>query len=296
MLKGIKVKPKQSNPVLDVSVNDTDSQSINKLIISEKSLTSSDYNFNLLTNIPKSHSSDYLEEPDKYSASALNSHKQPVTLKTINCEHCIDSKVFSNDCLISIEDSMHISLPIQGPLLRGHFTVSPNSHVIASTEMESDEFEDLQDLKRKIMRFYREQYGKKAVFVEFICRIDECNHTVVDCFPVNTHELDDAYATVMHELSEADDEWTDNRKIVSVGSRGIQEKLPKGFPYVYFDFNMERGLAHVIENHKKFKKDFVIKMLAETLGLDPLFLRRKTSQTSLQILQSEFQRKWSQLS
>ena len=38
-----------------------------------------------------------------------------------------------------------------------------------------------------------------------------------------------------------------------------QGNTGKGFLYVYFDFNMERGLAHVIGNHKKLKKDFVIK-------------------------------------
>ena len=59
---------------------------------------------------------------------------------------------------------------------------------------------------------------------------------------------------------------------------------------------MEKGLAHVIENYKRFKKDFAINMLAESLNLDLLFVRKKVGKGSLQLMAAEFLRKWNRLS
>ena len=191
---------------------------------------------------------------------------------------------------------MHISLSTQGSLVPGHCIISPNDHVLAITELESDELEDLQELKRKVLKLYKEEYGKKGIFVEAVYRLEDCNHTFVECFPIDADALEDLYATVMQELSEADDEWTDNKKIIKVGSANLQNCIPKGFPYIYFDFNMEKGLAHVIENYKRFKKDFAINMLAESLNLDLLFVRKKVGKGSLQLMAAEFLRKWNRLS
>lgn len=292
MLSGIKVKPKRSENFQGTA---EENPSISTMIREEKKVKPHDYNKNLLENTKNSQNSDYDEEPENYTTKILNFPKQPVTLKTLTCGHCIDSKEFPQDLLISIEESVHVSLPSQGPLLPGHLIISPNNHVLASTELESDEFEDLQEAKRKVLKFYIEEYGKKGVFVEHVNQISACEHMFIECFPVTADALEDSYGTVMQELNEADDEWTDNKKVIKVDYKGIQEKIPQGFPYIYFDFNMQRGLAHVIENSKKFKPDFSIKMLAETLGLDLLFTRRKTNKLSLHIVQTETIRKWSSL-
>jgi Protein similar to CwfJ C-terminus 2/Protein similar to CwfJ C-terminus 1 len=306
MLKGIKTKPK--NPTSstqkkseDIPENKKDSQEvyrqgleseINELAKIEKNVKTKDLDLNFVKNLKHTRDSEYLEEIEKYSVDQIGKFKQPVTLKSINCQHCIGSLEFPSELLLSLEDSVHISLPLQGPLVPGHCIISPNTHVLASTELDSNEFEDLQNAKQKISKFYLEEYGKKGIFIEYLHRIEDYNHIFIDSFPVSLDILDDCYNTVLRELNEADDEWTDNKKIIKVGSQGIQAAIPKGFPYVYFDFNSEKGLAHVIENHRRFKKDFTINMLAEALGIDILYTRKKISRPSLLLAHKEFYRKF----
>ena len=287
MLKGLKIKPKPTET--QIKKEDIHSE-ISALIKTEKETNTSDYDSNLVQNLKKNLSSE--DHFEVYSTKSLHKPFAPVTQTSLNCENCIESPKFENFLLLKIENSMHLSLPNPGPLIPGHCIISPNTHILASTELESDEYEDLQVLKRKLIRFYREEYGKKAVFVESVLNIDKCRHTVIECFPVADEKFDLAYSIVLREFNEVDDEWAHNKKVIFVGAAGIQSAVPKEFSYVYFDFAGEKGIAHAIENHKKFKKDFAIRMLAEVLGLDILYLRRKTSASALHLLHKEFIRKF----
>ena len=214
MLAGLKSKPKsekaqnlsvEESPNKTKPIQITKNQDISELIKSEKNVNSNDYHSDLIKNLKLSKKYDE-EEEEKYHINILNSKKNPITLKTSNCEHCIESKGFQTELFLNIEDSMHISLSTQGSLVPGHCIISPNDHVLAITELESDELEDLQELKRKVLKLYKEEYGKKGIFVEAVYRLEDCNHTFVECFPIDADALEDLYATVMQELSEADDE------------------------------------------------------------------------------------------
>ena len=83
--------------------------------------------------------------------------------------------------------------------------------------------------------------------------------------------------------------YTPNKKLVFVKDDHINGKVPSGFSYVYFDFNMRKGLAHVIENQRRFKPEFARGLIAECLNVEVLFLRRKVSSVSMTLLQTEYQ-------
>lgn len=57
-------------------------------------------------------------------------------------------------------------------------------------------------------------------------------------------------------ITEADEEWSVNKKLVDTTDRGVHRSVPAGFPYFAVDFGEDGGYAHVIEDESLFPKDF----------------------------------------
>lgn len=295
MLRGLKVKPKSNTPSLPQhppEPSPTDSSSILSMARQEKMVSSSDYSQSLLSNLKKEQISSTTDEPEKFSTDSLSQQIKKPQKPIIFCEHCLDNKSFLQNTLIAIENTWHISLPTSGPLTNGHIWLIPNEHVVAITDIDDDEYEELINAKEKIISFFKENFGKEAIFVEIVRNIQECKHVVIECFPVNKEMSESCYGTVMQELNTADDEWTDNKKLILTKDQGIHGAVPPNFPYVFFDFSLKKGIAHVIENPRRFKNDFIINVLAENLGIELLYVRRKTSLSSIQLIRSEIEKKW----
>lgn len=288
MLKGLKSKPKSKPEETQPANPEKPSQlsELDTLIKQEQNLTPSDYNKNLIQNLKQQKDEDdSIPGPNQKEISLTCQSRQIPKLNT--CEYCSES--IPNSLLIL--ESFQILLPKSGPLVPGHLLIIPTDHQISSIDLSYSELESFLEVKEKICEFYEETYGKKAVFIEFIHNYKQAEHLVVEAFPVNDLQIDNAYMTVVQEFSNADNEWTDNKKIVFVKDDHIKGKVPSGFSYVYFDFNMKKGLAHVIENQRKFKPDFARGLIAECLNVELLFLRKKVSSVTMSLLQTEYQGK-----
>ena len=286
MLKGLKSKPKSKPEESQPPKSDKPDQitELETLIKQEQKLAPSDYNKNLIKNL-KQHKDedDAIPEPNQKEISlAPQSRRVP---KLNSCEYCSESIPNS----LMILESFQILLPKSGPLVPGHLLIMPTDHQISSIDLSHSELQSFLDVKEKICEFYEETYGKKAVFIEFIHNYKQAEHLVVEAFPLNEIQIENAYMTVVQEFSNSDDEWTDNKKLVFVKDDHINGKVPSGFSYVYFDFNMRKGLAHVIENQRRFKPEFARGLIAECLNVEVLFLRRKVSSVSMTLLQTEYQ-------
>ena len=285
MLKGIKIKNKKTEEIKE----ENKEKEIKEILQEEKKISAEEYNLNLLRNVKKSEMPDRITEI--VAGSAMK--KKPVSLKSLKCQNCSDSSCFTKYILYS-DDFLHVSMPEKGSLVKGHLIISPNHHALSSTELDPDEVQEIQDIKKIISKFYRTEYAKKGIFVENFNNPAECEHMIIDCFPISPDLIEQAYCTVFQELNSADDEWTDNKKIIIVNDN-IQKSVPKGFSYLHCDFDMKKGIAHIIENKRKIRKDFSYKIFAEILGIDLLYIHKKHSEISMQLAHKELFRKWNDL-
>lgn len=89
-------------------------------------------------------------------------------------------------------------------------------------------------------------------------------------------------------LVQCDDMWqAANRQCMDTTEKGIQRSVPKGFPYVYVQWSDITGpagsLTHVIEDEKKFKRNFAQDVLAGMMDLSTSEMLRR-SEDSVQIV------------
>ena len=77
-----------------------------------------------------------------------------------------------------MRENVMIMMHPKGPLMEGNCCIVPIKHTLAITEMDEDEYNEVQDLKRDVLRVYREKLGKRGCFVETVLNLRDCEHTV----------------------------------------------------------------------------------------------------------------------
>lgn len=68
---------------------------------------------------------------------------------------------------------------------------------------------------------------------------------------------------------ESESEWAQHKKVIDTTGKGTRRSIPAGFPYFAVDFANDSGYAHVIEDEKKFNRNFGKEIIAGMLELDP---------------------------
>lgn len=208
-----------------------------------------------------------------------------------DCEFCSENTQFT----LSLEPNFQIALPKSGPLVPGHLHLIPTDHKSASTDLDLAEESQYSELKNKISDFFWSTYSKKPVFLEFVQNIQQGDHFYIEAYPISESQSESLYLTVLQEFSNCDKKWTDNRKIIFVKGNCLNGQIPPGFSYIYVDFG-DKGLVHLIESNEKFKKEYGKTLIAECLGLELLFVRKKITPLSLVLIQKEYQDKWERFS
>lgn len=267
MLKGLKSKPKKEKN--DEKIE----ESVERLAKEDKQESAQEANRKIIQAFKK----EYLSADDGNARRAVLQ----------DCELCSDNSQF----LLFLEPDFRVTLAKTGPLVPGHLVISPIDHKIASTELDQAEELHYSELKFKISDFFQFNYSKKAVFLEFVQNFQQSEHFCVEAFPVSDSQSEQIYSTVLQEFSNCDKKWTDNKKIVFVKGNSLIGHVPSGFSYIFVDFG-DKGLVHVIESNEKFKKDYGLTLIAECLGVEMLFIRKKQNSSSLCLHQRDYQAKW----
>lgn len=94
-------------------------------------------------------------------------------------------------------------------------------------------------------------------------------HTVIHALVV-PRDRPDPRTFFRQVLREADEEWHQHPRVLETGPKGgLRRTIPAGnFPFVYADFALDAGFAHVIENRRFVGEDFLLAAAADLLGLD----------------------------
>lgn len=274
-----KVETHQDGQRVRYFAND-DQQSLQQMFENEKLNTVEDQNSQFLKMASKIRKNDDLDEvfadnirvkenESKIDArnrdKAINEHK--TVAKTMDrCRFCLQSEVMQKHLLVSLGETVFLSLPPYEPLAEGHCWIVPIRHVSCATLLDENEWSEAMDFRKSLTRMFN-SFDKDVIFFETAKNLDKYPHMYIECVPVDKEEGDLAPIYFKKAIDECEVEWAQNKKLVSLKNRDVRKAVPKGLPYFFVSFGMEEGFAHVIEDEKYFPNNFAPEVIGGMLDL-----------------------------
>lgn len=192
--------------------------------------------------------------------------------------------------LLSIGVRCYLSIPRVNWITPGHCLIVPIDHTLSQTQMEDDVYEEVAYFKRHLEKMYASWTPPcKPVFLETVHDLQRKRHTVIECIPLTEEQWADAEVFIVKGLQEADEEWSQHKKIIRFQSAaasssssskgvggGVRHAIPKNFAYFSIEFGTRGGgIVHQIEDREKFSENFGKEILLEgVLGEPAAFLLR----------------------
>jgi diadenosine tetraphosphate (Ap4A) HIT family hydrolase len=89
----------------------------------------------------------------------------------------------------SLGRKIYMALPPRGTLAPGHVLLVPVRHVTGCTELDEDEWAELQRFQQCLVAMWKSE-GKDTVFMESVMGLRHQPHTVVHCVPLDGEEAE----------------------------------------------------------------------------------------------------------
>ncbi|XP_058836838.1 CWF19-like protein 2 homolog [Topomyia yanbarensis] len=206
-----------------------------------------------------------------------------------DCERCINSSQFLHDNVISMGKNIYLAVPNWKGLQPKHCLIVPVSHYPALTHMDEDVYQELVDTCKTLKRMFT-AHEQEVIFFESVRYINRNPHAYVQCVPANNYEMAPFY--FKKAILESETEWAMNKKLHNIQGLEIRRTIPKGLPYFWVNFNLDKGFAHVIEDQESFPVTFASETIAGILGLDTRIWRKPGREYHPKQRVEEFQRWW----
>lgn len=224
---------------------------------------------------------------------AINAHLK-VSKMLDNCNYCLQSDTMQNHLMISMGETIYLSIPPFEPVTEGHCFLIPIRHVLCATQLDENEWSELLSFRRSLCKMFN-AIDKDVIFFETALYFYKHPHMVWHCVPVPREQGDLAPIYFKKAIDESETEWSINKKLVSLSGRDVRKAVPKGLPYFSVSFGMTEGYAHVIEEEKMFPQNFAQEIIGGMLDLDHSKWRKPKRQSfdqqSLQV--QNFGKMWS---
>ncbi|OEH73778.1 hypothetical protein cyc_04678 [Cyclospora cayetanensis] len=184
------------------------------------------------------------------------------------CLWCIDSTEFErarSQSLLSLSPLAFLCTPpIHRCVHPDHLLIVPIAHCAALTGLEEEPFECVRNYMKSLVAFFASR-GEAPLFLETVPKQAEAErqmaglgeHTEIEVLPLPAERLKEARVYFRKAFDESEGFWQSHKTVIEAkGRQGVRAAIPKGFPYIYVDFSLEDGLAHVIEDGEEFSRSF----------------------------------------
>lgn len=189
---------------------------------------------------------------------------------TSTCRYCYDSQTIQKNLIISLGEKTYLSLPQYTPLVPGHCYIAPITHINSFRLADEDVWEEVKVFQKYLQRMFADN-GLEAVFVETYLISKRHQHAVYECFPLPRKVALDAPLYFRQEIMSVAKEWSENVKIIDSSSKGLHGSIPDNFSYFFVSFGdgvgKGSGFIHVIDDKKKWKRDFGREIVCGMLDL-----------------------------
>ena len=88
--------------------------------------------------------------------------------------------------------------------------------------------------------------------------LEKNRHTVVEAIPVPRDRVEDCRIHFKQAFDEATSDWSafHSKRIIETDRKGLQDKIPPNFPYLFVEFDLGRGFLHVLANEHEYSNKF----------------------------------------
>ncbi|KAF1943264.1 cell cycle control protein cwf19 [Clathrospora elynae] len=186
--------------------------------------------------------------------------------------------------LVSLGTRTFLTLPTEPEISNGGAVIVPIQHRTNLLECDDDEWEELRNFMKCLTRMYHDQ-GRDVVFYENAAFPGRKGHAAMSAVPI-PFELGDTAPAFFREaiLSEAGD-WTQHKPIIDtqkasrsgLGKQAFRRSLAKEMPYFHVWFELDGGMAHVVEDEQSWPRGdlFAREVLGGMLDVEVEVVKRQ---------------------
>uniref|UniRef100_A0A914WUD0 CWF21 domain-containing protein n=1 Tax=Plectus sambesii TaxID=2011161 RepID=A0A914WUD0_9BILA len=221
---------------------------------------------------------DDREERSKRDRHIADHKRHEQTLDS--CNMCIDSTKLRKHLIVAVGLKTYLAVPSVQSLVEGHCLIVPMMHVPSSLQLDEDVFDEMKIWRKGLVAMLADR-DEDCVFIESAKNVQHQPHMCIECIPLPKELGDAAPIYFKKAISECEGEWSDNKKLIDLASRGgdIRRAIPKGFSYFAVDFGLQSGYAHVIEDEQRFPANFAKEIVGGMMDLDHNLWRKPSVET-----------------
>lgn len=212
---------------------------------------------------------------------ALGNYKKMQRIQE-GCWFCLDSSRVDKSLIMAYGNFTYLSLPKYGQLHPLHCQIVPMEHAVSTLQCEDSVWDEIRNFKKSLLHMAAGR-GLRMVFLEASMDFAGCHHCFVDAVPLPGDTKVDPRGIFKKALLDCDAEWAQHKRIIDTtgdGSGGLRKAIPKNFPYVYVDFRLDQGYAHVVEDEERVTPGFLRNLTANFLGIEGSGWRRRPTEQS----------------
>ena len=210
---------------------------------------------------------DEAKEGEKAKKRAvLENRKMAETIE--KCQLCFDNPNFSKHLLVAVGMNAYLCAPWHVSLTEGQCFIVPMEHVTCSMLLDENVWSEIEIFRKGLTRMFSD-HGMDVVFMETYSSAKRKTHMHIDCIPVPQEEGALLPMYFKKAILESDEEWAQNRKLISTKEKGVRGSLPTGLPYFFAEFGLDGGYGHIIEDQDLFPQHFGREVVGGLLDLEP---------------------------
>jgi diadenosine tetraphosphate (Ap4A) HIT family hydrolase len=211
---------------------------------------------------------DYLDDNAQNLSSTSDQRKQILgkPLHIQDCWYCTKEDDAPEIPVIACGYKVYLGLLKSTPLVSGHCVIVPLEHHVSTLECDDDEWTEIRNFMKCLIRAFHSK-GKGVIFTETAMHFRSKHHCVIECIPVPFGVYEQAPAYFKQSILAADEEWSQNKKLINTGIKGFRRSLVKQIPYFHVWFGLDEGYGHVVENEDLFPRLFGRQVLGSMLSV-----------------------------
>ncbi|XP_030245154.1 CWF19-like protein 2 homolog [Drosophila navojoa] len=217
--------------------------------------------------------------------------QQKMSATLDNCERCFDSQKLAKERLLSVGTKVYLTLPSHVGLQPDHCILTSVQHVSACTLLDEDVWEELTTFRKALTQMFAAQ-NRDVIFFEIANKLYRRQHLSVHCIPIPQSKGEIAPFYFKKAIEESEQEWSINKQLISLGKKSLRAAIPKGLPYFWVHFGMDRGFAHVIEDQERFPPNYAQQIIAGMLDLEMRHWRNPPKGHNIHINVKSFTDAW----
>ncbi|ROW16625.1 hypothetical protein VPNG_01485 [Cytospora leucostoma] len=188
--------------------------------------------------------------------------------------------------VIALGTRVYLTLPTEPELkgAEGGAIMVPISHRTNLLECDDDEWEEIRNFMKSLIRLYHEQ-GREVIFYENAAAPQRRLHAALVAVPIPWDLGATAPAFFRESMLSADEEWSQHKKIIDtskrakegLGKMAFRRSIAKEMPYFHVWFSIDGGLGHIVEDSSRWPKGdlFAREIVGGMLDCEPDNIKRQ---------------------